>query len=103
MRACVGAASALAFLHSKRIAHGSLDAKCFLIDTSSGTVRLTSLGFSTTGNEADGAVEQQALADAAQQDCRALGGAIAEAVFGGLSTEVRAVLRGLEYPLLRRL
>ena len=89
VRACVGAVAALAFLHSKRIAHGSLDAKCFLMDAGSGTVRLTNLGFSTIGTDADGAQEQQALADAAQQDCRALGGAIAEAVFGGLSTEVR--------------
>jgi hypothetical protein len=90
VRACVGAVSALAFLHSKRIAHGSLDARCFVIDASSGgTVRLTNLGFSTIGADDDDAQKQQALADAAQQDCRALGGAIAEALFGGLSTEVR--------------
>lgn len=98
VRACVGAAAALAFLHSKRVAHGSLDAKCFLLD--SGTVRLTNLGFATLGADSDGAQEQQALADAAQQDCRALGGAIAQAVFSSLSTEVRLPLRSQSPPFL---
>jgi len=110
VQACVGAVEAVAFLHSKRIAHGALDSRCFLIENAQGrggaagaaasrlVVRVANFGFAVVGSddEAQSADEQQALADAAQRDCVALGVSIAEAVFGALSTEVRRIQRACD-------
>ena len=102
-RAACGGASALAWLHSKRVAHGALDASCILLSTQEdaaaqlapdGTrgslapvVRLSNLGFACVGHTNSDAEALMVLADVAQADCRALGCAIAECVFSALSSE----------------
>jgi len=99
--AALGCLTAVATLHSARVAHGALDSACFLFSTldeaaySAGDaplplVRLSNLGCSVVGfgpggdADADGMDRAEELAEAAQRDCRALAACIASLIFTAL-------------------
>ena len=89
--------SALARLHSCRIAHGALDDSCLLLSGGDGVdvasspaplvVRLSNLGCAVVGfgpggdAGADGLDRAEELAEAAQADCRSLASVLASLVF----------------------